>query len=123
MWLKLILYNEQYVINQLPSVTHKNALIIHASDYLQLYYLNLFNDRNHPLSCHFVKRPLAHTFREFYFLNPKAEEFKWWTAKFFDHGLFEFWKRLEYHMLSFKAAQVFTREPFKKVTVKLNESS
>jgi hypothetical protein len=29
-----------------------------------------------------VKRPFAHEFWELYFFNPKAEEFKWWTAIF-----------------------------------------
>jgi hypothetical protein len=96
----LILYDEQYIINQLASVTDKNAWIFYAPDYIQLYHFNLFNDRNYPLACHFVKRPFASKFREFYFFNPKAEEFKWWTAKFLDHGLFEFWKRLESHMLT-----------------------
>jgi hypothetical protein len=99
-WLKLILYNEQYIINQLASLTHKNAFIVHAPHYIQLYYLNFANDRNHPLSCHFVKRPLGHKFKEFYFMNAKSEEFKWWTTKFLDHGLFEFWKRLHSHMLT-----------------------
>jgi hypothetical protein len=32
-------------------------------------------------------------------MNPKAEEFKLWTAKFLDHGFFEFWKRLFSHQL------------------------
>jgi hypothetical protein len=105
-WLKLILYNEQYIINQLASVTHKNAFIVHAPDYLQVYYLNMLNDGNYPLACDFVKRPLAHTFNEFYFFNSKAEEFKWWTAKFLDHGLFEFRKRLESHILTLKQHRV-----------------
>jgi hypothetical protein len=101
-WLQLILYNEQYIINQLASVTDKNAWIIIAPDYLQVYYLNRFNNRNYPLASHFVKRPFASKFNEFYFFNSKAEEFKWWTAKFLDHGLFEFWKRLWSHMLTLK---------------------
>jgi hypothetical protein len=105
-WLKLILHNEQYFINQLANVTQKNALIINMPDNLQLYYLNLVNDKNHPLSCHFVKRPLGHKFKEFYFMNAKAEEFKWWTAKFLDHGLFEFWKRLWSHMLTLEQHKI-----------------
>jgi hypothetical protein len=97
---KLILYNEQYVINELASVTDKNTSIFYAPDYIQLYHFNLFNDRNYPLACHFVKRPFASKLREFYFVNPKAQEFKWLTAKFLDHGLFEFWKRLDSQMLT-----------------------
>jgi hypothetical protein len=100
-WLKLFLYNENYeetIANGLASVTSKNAHIINAPNYLQVYHLQRLIDRNYPLSCHFVKRPLSHQFREFFFLNPKAEELKWLTAEFLDHGLFEFWKRLQSHM-------------------------
>jgi hypothetical protein len=105
-WLKLILCNDQYIINQLASVTQKNALIINMPDYFQLFCLNLVNDKNHPLSCHFVKRPLGHKFKEFYFMNAKAEEFKWWTTKFLDHGLFEFWKRLWSHRLTLEQRKI-----------------
>jgi hypothetical protein len=98
-WLKL-LHSVENIINVLASGTSKNALIINAQYYVQLYYLSLINDRHFPLSCHFVKRPFAHKFEEFYFLNPKAEEFKWWTARFLNHGLIEFWKRLESHSLT-----------------------
>jgi hypothetical protein len=100
-WLKLFLYNENYeetIANGLASVTSKNAHIINAPYFLQVYHLNRINQRLYPLSCHFVKRPLSHIFQEFFFLNPKAEEFKWLTAKFLDHGLFEFWKSLQSHM-------------------------
>jgi hypothetical protein len=82
------------------SETYKNSWIISAPNDLQEYHLSLINDINYPISCHFVKRPFAHEFSNFYFSNPKPEEFKWWTAKFLDHGLFEFWKRLESHMLT-----------------------
>jgi hypothetical protein len=99
-WLKLILNNEQYIINQLASVTDKNAWIIIAPYHIQVYNLNLITQRNFPLACHFVKRPFASKFREFYFFNPKAQEFKWLTGKFLDHGLFEFWKRLDSQMLT-----------------------
>jgi hypothetical protein len=81
-------------------VTSKNAWIISAPYFIQVYYLNLISERNHPLACHLVKRPFAYHFRELYYFNPKAEEFKWWTAKFLDHGLFEFWKRLDSHQLT-----------------------
>jgi hypothetical protein len=95
-WFKL-LYSEENILNELASVTSKNALIMNAAYYVQVNYLNLITQRNYPRTCHFVKRPFAHNFREFYFYNPKAEEFKWWTAKFLDHGLFQFWKRLDDH--------------------------
>jgi hypothetical protein len=100
-WLKFRLSNQPYnIINELASVTSKNAWIVSMPYYIQLYYLNLINDKNKPLSCHNVKRLFAHEFKKFFFFNPKAEKFKWWTAKFLDHGLFEFWKRLESHMLT-----------------------
>jgi hypothetical protein len=54
---------------------------------------------------HFVKRPFAHQFKELYFVNPKAEEFKWWTGKFLDHGLVELWKRLCSHQLTLREHQ------------------
>jgi hypothetical protein len=96
-WLKITSDSDEEIIKELASVKSKNAWIFNAPHYLQVYYLNLINDRHYPLSCHFVKRPFAHLFHEFHFFNPKAEEFKLWTAKFLDHGLFEFWKRLESH--------------------------
>jgi hypothetical protein len=74
---------------------------MHGCFYIQVHYLNLISDRNRLFSCHFVKLPFAHEFKEFYFINLKAEEFKWWTANVLDHGLFEFWKRLQSHMLTF----------------------
>jgi hypothetical protein len=99
-WLKLIPYNEENILNELASVTSKNAWIKSGPDYIQVHALNLITQRKYPLSCHFVKRPFAHQFRELYFLNPIAEEFKRWTAKFLDHGFFVFWKRLQSHMLT-----------------------
>jgi hypothetical protein len=90
--------SEENMINELASVTSKNALLIQAPYYLQVYGLNLVNDINYPLSCHFVNRPFTHEFKEFYFYNTKAEEFNCWTAKFLDHGLFVFWIRLESHI-------------------------
>jgi hypothetical protein len=99
-WLRLIPYNQENIDDELASVTAKNAWMLSAPYYIQLHSLNLISVNNYPLSCHFVKRPFAHEFKEFYFFNLKAEEFKWWTAKFLDHGLFEFWKRLHSHMLT-----------------------
>jgi hypothetical protein len=113
-WLKLILYHKEIINTELASVTSKNAFMISGPYYIQLYNLKLINDRNYPLSCHFVKRPLAHKFREFYFFNPKAEEFKWLTAKFLDHGLFEFWKRLDSHMLSLDQRKILSEDRSKR---------
>jgi hypothetical protein len=76
-WFKFILYNEETIANELASLTSKNAWLIASPYHVQLYYLNLFNERNYPLSCHLVKRPFAHQFDEFYFFTPKAEECKW----------------------------------------------
>jgi hypothetical protein len=97
-WFRLIPYNRENIRNELAPVKSKNAWIRSEPYYIQVHNLNLITQRNYPLSCHFVKRPFAHQFREFYFFNPKAEELKWWTAKFLDHGLFEFWKRLDSHL-------------------------
>jgi hypothetical protein len=97
-WFKSIHYEN--IVNELASVTSKNAYILDAPFYVQVHNLNLISLRNYPLSCHFVRRPFAHQFREFYFFNPKAEQLKWWTGKFLDHGLFEFWKRLNSRMLT-----------------------
>jgi hypothetical protein len=96
-WLKFITDPGENLINELASVTSKNAWITLGSDYTQVHALNIMTQRNYPLSCHFVKRPFAHRFSELYFINPKAEDFKSWTAKFLDHGLFVFWKRLHSH--------------------------
>jgi hypothetical protein len=100
-WLRFVSRSDiSLITNELASGTAKNALMISAPYYLQGHHLNLITESNHGLSCHFVKRPFARAFWEFYFVNPKAEEFKRWTAKFLDHGLVEFWKRLHSHQLS-----------------------
>jgi hypothetical protein len=97
-WLKLVPNsNWTLIMYELVSATNRNAWIISAPYHIQTYLLNIMNEIIYPLSCHFVKRPFAHQFKELYFLNPKAEEFKSWTTKFLDHGLFERWTRLESH--------------------------
>jgi hypothetical protein len=113
-WLKFILYNKENIINELASVTSRNAFIINAPYFAQTYYLNVVIQGTYPLSCHFVKRPLSHTFQEYYFLNPKAEEFKWWTAKFLDHGLFDFWKRLQIHTSNLEQRKVSLEDRSKR---------
>jgi hypothetical protein len=50
------------IIKELVSETYKNSWIISAPNDLQEYHLSLINDINYPISCHFVKRPFAHTF-------------------------------------------------------------
>jgi hypothetical protein len=85
------------LMNKITNVSEKNALVISGSDRYQVFYLQLLKERSYPFSCHFVKRPFAHEFRELYFFNSKAEMFKGWTAKFLDHGLVDFWKHLESH--------------------------
>jgi hypothetical protein len=113
-WWKLILFSEDSISSELTSATSKNAWILNAPYHIQVYNLNLIIQRNYPLSCHFVRRSFAHQFRELYFLNPKAEEFKWWTTKFLDHGLFVFWKRLESHKLTLYQRYVLLRMRSKK---------
>jgi hypothetical protein len=118
-WFRLIPYNEENnIINVLGSFTSNDAYIMNAPYYMQVRALNLFSDRNYPLSCHFVKRPFAHQFKEFYFFNSKAEEFKWWTAKFLDHGLFVFWKRLHGHMFT-----LYQRRESLQIRLKTSSSS
>jgi hypothetical protein len=50
--------------------------------HLETYYSNGFTGMIHPISSSFVKRPYAHQFRELYFFNPKAQQFKLWTGAF-----------------------------------------
>jgi hypothetical protein len=94
-WLQLIPRFDETFITKVASGKERNSLLISGSYQLQVYFLNIITLRNYPNSCHFVKRPFASHFQDFYFLNPKAEGFKSWTAKFLDHGFFEFWKRSE----------------------------
>jgi hypothetical protein len=100
MWLQLVSDSDEETINELASARSKNAWILSMPYYTLVEYANLIAETNYPLSCHLVKRPFAHKFVNLYFLNPKAEEFKWLTARFLDHGLFEFWKHLYGHMLT-----------------------
>jgi hypothetical protein len=83
----------------LTKASDKNAISNFGHYQSQLLFLNGLMEKNYPFLCHFVKRPFAPEFDNVYFFNCKAEEFKWWTGKFLDHGLFEFWKRLEAHTL------------------------
>jgi hypothetical protein len=83
----------------LTKASDKNAISNFGHYHSQLLFLNGLMEKNYPFLCHFVKRPFAPEFDNVYFFNSKAEEFKWWTGKFLDHGLFEFWKRLEAHTL------------------------
>jgi hypothetical protein len=85
-WLKFIQYNEENAINELASLTSKNARSIKAPDYHQVCNINLITQRNYPLSGHFVKRPFNPEFRELHFLNPKprslngGQQHSWITA-------------------------------------------
>jgi hypothetical protein len=93
-------FQNLFLINKIPNGVERNAMILSSSNEYQAYYLRLLRETGYQKSCHFVKRPFAQEFEELYFLNPKAEEFKLWTAKFLDHGLFEFWRRLYSHQLA-----------------------
>jgi hypothetical protein len=89
-----------YVLNsKITNLTEKNAYLVSASYHRQVHILNIFNTVSYPISCHFVKQPFAPKFVNLYFFNPKAEEFKWLTAKFLDHGLFQFWTGWETQQL------------------------
>jgi hypothetical protein len=97
-WLMLI--NSEVDVSKITDLTEKNAEITSAPYHNQVYYLNFMNTVSYPISCHFVKQPFAPKFMNIYFFNPKAEDFKWLTAKFLDHGLFQFWTGLETQQLS-----------------------
>jgi hypothetical protein len=88
--------------SRIENVTERNALIMSAPDHIQANYLKVISVSYYPnpISCHYVKQPFPPKFNNLYFFNQKAEEFKWLTAKFLDHGLFEFWKGLESHMFN-----------------------
>jgi hypothetical protein len=106
-FLKLLtLPSFNWVRNELASPTERNSWILSAPYHIQVHSLNRIRDRNYPLSCHFVKLPFAHDFGEFYFFNPKAEECKWLTTKFLEHGLFEFWKVLDLHKRSLELQKI-----------------
>jgi hypothetical protein len=85
------------VMEELASATVKNAWFVSAPYNIQVSLLSAINERNFPLSCHFVKRPFTPEFNYYYFFNPKAEELQGLTAAFLNHGFFEFWKRLHFH--------------------------
>jgi hypothetical protein len=87
------------VPSKIASLTEKNAYLVSALYHRQIYYLNFMNTESYPISCHYVKQPFAPKFMNLYFYIPKAEEFKWLTAKFSDHGLFEIWKGWEIQQL------------------------
>jgi hypothetical protein len=96
----LMLTNDVVDITKLTNLTEKNAFIVSAPYHRQVNVLNIFNEASYPISCRFVKQPFAPKFMNLYFFNPKAEEFKWLTAKFLDHGLFHIWTVWETQQLS-----------------------
>jgi hypothetical protein len=98
-WLRFGTDSPEPLLTNLSKGSDKIALSFLATYRSQLSYLRDLTDRNYPFSCHFVKKPFAPLFEDMYFFNPKAEDFKLLTAKFLDHGLFEFWKRLESHLI------------------------
>jgi hypothetical protein len=99
-WFRFGTDNPKLLLTNLSKGSDKIAFSLLASYRSQLLYLRDLTERNYPFSCHFVKQPFAPLFEDMYFFNPKAEDFKLLTAKFLDHGLFEFWKRLESHLIS-----------------------
>jgi hypothetical protein len=119
-WLMFNVFNDSMaedILDKITKVIEKNAFLLSAPDHLQVNMLKAFLVPSYPISCHFVKQPFAPQFNNLYFINPKVEEFKWLTAKFLDHGLFEFWKRLHSHLFKLNARR---REKFNK---RFNNSS
>jgi hypothetical protein len=102
----------------IENLTEKNALLVSAADHLQVGYLKAFIISYSHISCHFVKQAFVPQFKYLYFYNQKAEEFKWLTAKFLNHGLFDFWKGLESRMFN-----VFVRTEEKRLKRSNNNSS
>jgi hypothetical protein len=100
-WLMFnVFIDNEDILDKITKVTEKNAFLLSVPDHLQVNTLQAFRVSSYPISCHFVKQPFAPQFYNLYFINPKVEEFKWLTAKFLDHGLFEFWKRLHSHLFN-----------------------
>jgi hypothetical protein len=91
----LLLPQSLYAFQKFADKNQRNALLVPAPFHIQEISLSLFTDMMYPFPCHFVKRPFASKFIWYYFFNTKAEELKQWTARFFDHGLFEIWKRFQ----------------------------
>jgi hypothetical protein len=89
-WLKFVTPSTEVLLNMLANVIEKNAVFLSAPYYIQVFNLQMTTEMIYPISCHFFIRPFATHFQDFYFFDPKAEEFKWWTGKSLDHGLFEF---------------------------------
>jgi hypothetical protein len=101
-WLILTPNSIDLFVTKIKNLRERTALLLKTSDHVQANYLKAISISNYPnpISCHFVKQPFAPKLQNLYFFNPKAEEFKWLTAKFLNHGLFEFWKRLESRMFN-----------------------
>jgi hypothetical protein len=99
-WLILIAGSTGVFRSMIWNLTERNAYLVTAPYHEQVHVLNTYNQLSHPISCHFVKQPFAPKFKFLYFHNPKAEEFKWLTAKFLDHGLFESWKGWQAQQIS-----------------------
>jgi hypothetical protein len=97
-WLKVTSSSWKAFLSRVLNLKEKNAVMLTTRYQDQEHDLKLVRIFNYPTSCHFVTQPFAPKFTEFYFGNPKYEEFKWLTAKFLDHGLFEFWKGVESHL-------------------------
>jgi hypothetical protein len=99
-WLMLVDRATGVVQSKITNLTEKNAYLVTAPYHRQVNVLSKFNEESYPISCRFVKQPFAPKFINLYFYNPKAEEFKWLTAKFLDHGFFKIWKGWETQRLS-----------------------
>jgi hypothetical protein len=112
-WLILTPNAAELFESKIENLTERNALVMSAPDHLQANHLQVISVSYYPLSCHFVSQPFPPTFKNLYFINPKAEQFKWLTAKFLDHGLFEFWKGLESHIFNVGVRRVDKRSEAK----------
>jgi hypothetical protein len=93
-WFILTVNADELFRSKIKNPTERNAILMSVPDHIQMIVLKGLSISYYPISCHFVKQPFAPKFKYLYFYNSKAEEFKWLTAKFLDHGLFEFWKGL-----------------------------
>jgi hypothetical protein len=96
---RLIEKSTYLVPSKITNPTEKNAYLVSAPYHRQVYYLNFMNTESYPISCRYVKQPFAPKFKNLYFYITKAEELKWLTAKFLNHGIFEIWKGWEIQQL------------------------
>jgi hypothetical protein len=77
------------------SKAQKSAMLLYTRNYYQRILLGIANSAALPERCYIQKEHVGFDFLPFYFLNPEAESFHEWIAKFMDHGLVNYWNQLD----------------------------